>query len=110
MPEPDDSAAVFLALADANRRFVLEVLARRPTATATELAAELPVTRQAVAKHLELLRKAGLVRSTREGRESRYRLTPGPLSEAAQWLADVGGAWDKRLQALRTYVEDERRA
>jgi DNA-binding transcriptional ArsR family regulator len=105
---PDDLAPVFSALADGNRRFVLETLARRETATATELAAELPVTRQAVAKHLAALGDAGLVRATREGRESRYRLTPGPLGEAMAWLATVGAAWDERLASLRTYLERER--
>jgi DNA-binding transcriptional ArsR family regulator len=103
-----DPAAVFSALSDRNRRFLLETLARRETATATELAAELPVTRQAVAKHLAALGQAGLVRATREGRESRYRLTPGPLGEAMAWLVEVGGAWDERLASLRAYVEQER--
>jgi DNA-binding transcriptional ArsR family regulator len=105
-----DPATVFSALSDRNRRFVLETLARRETATATELAAELPVTRQAVAKHLAALGEAGLVRATREGRESRYRLTPGPLGEAMAWLAAVGVAWDERLGALRAHVEGERRS
>jgi DNA-binding transcriptional ArsR family regulator len=105
---PDDPAAVFAALSDSNRRFVLETLARRETATATELAAELPVTRQAVAKHLAALDEAGLVRATREGRESRYRLTPGPLGEAMEWLVSVGAAWDDRLGSLRAYVERDR--
>jgi DNA-binding transcriptional ArsR family regulator len=104
----DDSGAVFAALSDRNRRFVLETLARRETATATELAAELPVTRQAVAKHLAALDEAGLVRATREGRESRYRLTPGPLGEAMAWLVSVGAAWDERLGSLRAYVERDR--
>jgi DNA-binding transcriptional ArsR family regulator len=104
----DDPAAVFAALSDRNRRFVLETLARRETATATELAAELPVTRQAVAKHLAALGEAGLVDATREGRESRYRLTPGPLGDAMAWLVSVGAAWDERLGSLRAYVERER--
>jgi DNA-binding transcriptional ArsR family regulator len=102
---PDDAGAVFAALADRNRRFVLETLARRETATATELAAELPVTRQAVAKHLAALDEAGLVSATRAGRESRYRLTPGPLGDAVTWLASVGAAWDERLGSLRAHVE-----
>lgn len=105
---PADPAAVFSALADRNRRYVVETLARRETATATELAGDLPVTRQAVAKHLAALRAAGLVHATREGRESRYRLTPGPLSEAVAWLAAVGAEWDDRLGSLRAYVEGER--
>jgi DNA-binding transcriptional ArsR family regulator len=98
------SSDVFAALADPHRRFVLETLAQRGSATATELAAELPVTRQAVAKHLAALADAGLVESTRLGRESRYRLTPGPLDDALVWLERVGSQWDRRLAALRRHL------
>ena len=95
---------VFDALADPNRRFVLEALSQRDTATATELAAEMPVTRQAVAKHLAALNEAGLVESRREGRETRYELTPGPLATAMDWMAGVGAEWDSRLERLRTHL------
>ena len=100
----DAVGPVFSALADPRRRFVVETLARRETATATELAAELPVSRPAVVKHLTALGEAGLVEATREGRESRYRLTPGPLGEAMGWLATVGADWDARLEALRRHL------
>lgn len=99
---------VFAALADPSRRHLLETLARHE-ATATELAADLPVTRQAVAKHLAALRAAGLVDARRAGRETRYRLTPGPLEEALGWIADVGGAWDSRLAALRRHLVESKR-
>jgi DNA-binding transcriptional ArsR family regulator len=99
-----DAGRVFGALADPNRRALLESLSRRETATQTELAAELPVTRQAVAKHLAALAEAGLVEARREGRESRYRLTPGPLRDAMGWLATVGAAWDERLAALQRHL------
>lgn len=95
---------VFDALADPNRRRMLDVLAARETATPTELAAELPVTRQAVSKHLQALADAGLVEGERRGRETRYRLTPAPLAEAAGWIARVGGEWDERLAALRRHI------
>jgi DNA-binding transcriptional ArsR family regulator len=95
---------VFEALADPNRRRVLDFLSERETATATELATELPVTRQAVAKHLGTLRAAGLVEGERLGRETRYRLTPGPLAGAMEWMARVGGEWDARLAALRRHL------
>jgi DNA-binding transcriptional ArsR family regulator len=98
---------VFDALADPNRRYVLEALAQRETATATELAAEMPVTRQAVAKHLAALNEAGLVESRREGRETRYELTPGPLGAAMDWMAGVGAQWDSRLARLRTHLTGE---
>jgi DNA-binding transcriptional ArsR family regulator len=104
---PDDPAGrIFDALADPNRRYVLRTLAERETATATELAAELPVTRQAVAKHLAALSDAGLVASRRQGREKRYELTPAPLVEAMNWMAEVGSTWDQRLGALRRHLLD----
>jgi DNA-binding transcriptional ArsR family regulator len=95
---------VFAALADPSRRFIVEALAERGDATATELAAELPVTRQAVAKHLGALADAGLVDAARAGRETRYRLTPGPLVDAAAWMSRVGSEWDDRLAALAEVV------
>ena len=98
------SSDVFFALADPHRRYVLETLAARGSATATELAAELPVTRQAVAKHLAALGDAGLVSSRRAGRETRYRLTPAPLDEALSWIEQVGGRWDERLAALQRHL------
>jgi len=104
----DPTGRVFDALADPNRRFVVEALAERETATATELAAELPVTRQAVAKHLAALNEAGLVESRREGRETRYELTPGPLAAAMDWMASVGAEWDSRLARLRTHLDSSR--
>ena len=100
----DPTGRVFDALADPNRRYVVEALAERETATATELAAELPVSRQAVAKHLAALNHAGLVESRREGRETRYELTPGPLGDAMDWMASVGAEWDARLDALRAHL------
>ena len=96
--------AVFAALADPNRRFLVETLAARGTATATQLAAELPVTRQAVAKHLAALGEAGLVDATRAGRETRYQLTPGPLTDAIAWMERVGVQWDDRLEALQSHL------
>ena len=97
---------VFDALADPNRRFVLEVLAGRESASQSELAAQLPVTRQAVAKHLSTLHAAGLVRSERRGRETRYALDTGPLDEATAWLERVGSEWDGRLAGLARHVEE----
>ena len=79
----------------------MEALAGRDTATATELASELPVTRQAVSKHLNALGSAGLVASERRGRETHYRLTPEALSQALAWMEHVGTQWETRLAALR---------
>ena len=99
MPGTGAIDAVFDALSEPHRRQLLALIGERGEASATELAAELPVTRQAVSKHLASLTAAGLVASTREGREVRFRLTPAPLSEAAAWMAEVGAEWDVRLAA-----------
>jgi DNA-binding transcriptional ArsR family regulator len=92
--------AVFDALADPTRRRVLSLIGERGEATASGLARELPVSRQAVQKHLASLTAAGLVASRREGREVLFRLTPAPMSDAVGWMAEVGGQWDTRLAAL----------
>jgi DNA-binding transcriptional ArsR family regulator len=96
--------AVFAALADPTRRRVVQALAAGTTVTASELARDLPITRQAVAKHLTALGGAGLVACERRGREAHYRLTPAPLTEAADWMVAVGAQWDDRLEALRSHL------
>jgi DNA-binding transcriptional ArsR family regulator len=96
----DDSAgAVFGALADPMRRRLLSAIAEHPS-TATELATSLPISRQAVAKHLGSLSDAGLVDRERAGRDIRYHVTPAPLSSAVSWMAEMGSQWDVRLAAL----------
>jgi DNA-binding transcriptional ArsR family regulator len=87
---------------------VVETLARGGTVTASGLAAQLPITRQAVAKHLSALRGADLVTATRVGRETHYELRPRPLDDAAQWIQTVSAEWDARLGALRRSVEKRR--
>jgi len=99
MPSDDSAGAVFVALADPTRRQLLSTIAERP-ATATELAGALPISRQAVVKHLNALAQAGLLERLPSGRQVRYRVTPAPLSEAVSWMAEVGGQWDARLAAL----------
>jgi DNA-binding transcriptional ArsR family regulator len=97
---------VFSALSDPTRRQVIERLVARGGASATELAEELPVSRQAIAKHLLALNEAGLVTSEQSGRQKRYRLTPQPMGEVVGWMAEVGAEWDARLGALRREVGD----
>lgn len=101
MSSGDRSPEVFAALADPTRRRVLDELSKKGAASATELAGAMPVSRQAVAKHLAQLEEAGLVAGERSGRERRFRLTPGPMTDAVSWMADVGSQWDRRLDALR---------
>ena len=96
---------MFAALADSTRREIARLLAERGHSTPTELAARLPITRQAVTKHLVALAEAGLVRSSRHGRETRYRLTPRPFEAAALWMAALGAKWDERLESLRGLLE-----
>jgi DNA-binding transcriptional ArsR family regulator len=98
---------VFDALGDPTRRHIVESLSQRE-ASATQLAADLPVTRQAVAKHLTALREAGLVESRKQGRETLYRVNAEPLDAAAAWIVRVGGEWDARLERLRMLVESRR--
>ena len=93
--------AVFGALSDPTRRRLLSLLDERGEASATELARELPVSRQAVVKHLGALGGAGLVASRRDGREVLFRPTPEPMSDAMAWMTTVGAQWDERLAALQ---------
>lgn len=92
---------LFGALADPTRRQLLQHLLAKGPATATTLAAPLPVSRQAIVKHLQALEAAGLVAPVREGREVRYRATPERLASAVGWLLDAGGSWDRRIDRLR---------
>ena len=98
--------AVFDALGDPSRRTLVRAIAARGDATATELAADLPVTRQAVAKQLAALADAGLLRATRRGRETRYAVTPEPFGDAVGWMVEVGAAWDDRLARLGAALRD----
>jgi len=97
---------VFAALADPSRRSVLATLAADGPATATDLAARLPITRQAIAKHLALLTGAGLVTAEPgERRRVRYRVRTAPMRVAQQFLGVLAGDWDDRLGALKDHLE-----
>jgi DNA-binding transcriptional ArsR family regulator len=93
--------AIFGALSDRSRRDVMSFISEYGEVSASELAEEMPISRQAIAKHLAALADAGLVSAERAGRQVRYRLTPGPLNDAMRWMADVGAEWDARLDALQ---------
>jgi DNA-binding transcriptional ArsR family regulator len=99
---------VFAALADPTRRQLVGWLAARPS-TATELAGRLPITRQAVMKHLGVLNDAGLVNRERSGRQVCYRLEAQRLARATEWLAAVSARWERRLERLRRHLEEGER-
>jgi DNA-binding transcriptional ArsR family regulator len=102
----DAVGPVFAALADPTRRSVVELLLRERTTSVPALTAALPISRQAVAKHLATLDAAGLVeRVPAPGREVRYRLRDDGLSPAAAWLHDADAAWDGRLARLKQSLE-----
>ncbi|MEO7556341.1 MAG: metalloregulator ArsR/SmtB family transcription factor [Acidimicrobiales bacterium] len=105
MTRAERAGAVFLALADPTRREVLGLVGERGPLSATELAAELPVSRQAVAKHLDALNAAGLVAAAREGRAVRFSVAPEALDDAVSWMVAVGDRWDRRLVALHARAE-----
>jgi DNA-binding transcriptional ArsR family regulator len=105
-PEPSD--AVFAALADPTRRSILRAVAERGPVTATTLSDGLPISRQAVAKHLSLLRRAGLVVADRAGRETQFVAVGVPLEDLAAWADETGRRWDDRLTRLRERLSDRR--
>jgi DNA-binding transcriptional ArsR family regulator len=93
------------AIGDPTRRRLLDLLLMAGDGTATSLSDQLPVTRQAVAKHLGVLDRVGLVHVTPAGREMRYRVDGAQLARAAAQLSEVGSAWDARLQRIKTIAE-----
>lgn len=102
----DQFEEVFVALADPSRRAVLERLARDGEGTATTLSAELPISRQAIAKHLAQLDRAKLVESRREGREVLYSVRPDRLAATAEALETIAHSWDRALAALKRIAEE----
>jgi DNA-binding transcriptional ArsR family regulator len=99
--------AVFAAVADPTRRVLLERLRSGGPSSITALSDGLPMTRQAVTKHLDALRDAGLVRTSRHGRERVHVLEPEPLRAVEDWLRPYAEAWDRRLAALRRHLGED---
>ena len=98
-------ANLFSALGDPTRLDIFETLARQGSGTATALAGDLRISRQAVAKHLSILQDAGLAIAQRVGRETRFEPQPEALHEVADWVSSVEHAWDARLAALAKSLE-----
>lgn len=101
------SSDVFAALGDVTRRQLLLKLAESSPRTVTQLAAEFPITRQGITKHLDVLASAGLVHMKPHGRERRYTFAPEPLDGVAAWLDAVGLRWEGRLNRLKDLLESE---
>ncbi len=103
-----DPGSVFDALGDPTRRSLVAHLSSLGAASSTDLSRILPISRQAVSKHLDLLAEAGLVSSQRHGRTVVYKLTPEPFTDAVSWMSQVGAQWDERLGALRAQLRRRR--
>lgn len=102
----DAIGPVFAALADPTRRHVVETLVRDGSTSVPALSSALPISRQAIAKHLAALGEAGLIeRAPETGREVHYRLRPDALRPASAWLDETASAWDERLTRLKRAVE-----
>jgi len=104
-PRAADDDVLLAAVADPSRRRMLDILLERGEATATSLSAELPVTRQAIAKHLSVLERLGLVEARREGREVRYSVRADRLDEATEAMTRLASAWDRRLSRIKQLAE-----
>ncbi|MDT0306753.1 metalloregulator ArsR/SmtB family transcription factor [Streptomyces sp. DSM 44917] len=106
-PTADGDAvdSVLAALADPTRRQLLDLLSARGRATATTLAGELPISRQAVVKHLAVLDAAGLVSGVKAGREVRYTVRAEALDATARWMAALASDWDRRLARIKRAAE-----
>jgi DNA-binding transcriptional ArsR family regulator len=96
---------VFAALADPTRRQLLELLGGQAAASATALAGQLPVSRQAVVKHLAVLQRSDLVTRRRDGREVVFTVHPERLVAMASWMTSVAASWQERLQLLKQVAE-----
>lgn len=107
--ELDTVDSVLSALAEPTRRRLLDLLAEQGEVTATVLAEGLPVSRQAVVKHLGVLDTAGLVTSRRVGREVRYAVRPAALDATARWMSSLAADWDRRLAHIKLIAETAER-
>jgi DNA-binding transcriptional ArsR family regulator len=105
-PAVADTAPIFAALGDPMRLSLLSRLTDGQTRSIATLSADTTLSRQAITKHLHVLERAGLVRSTRTGRESRFAYVPEPINAARSYLDLVSAHWDAALCRLRAFVEE----
>ena len=106
MPAAAGEDLLWEAMTDSTRRKLLDLLVAHGRATATKLTADMPVSRQAISKHLTVLERAGLVECHKEGREVLYQLREQRLVEAAEALSDVARRWDRRLETIKHLAEE----
>lgn len=107
MTTDEQAQRVFLALADPTRRLLLQYLCEEGSGTAAGFATRLPITRQAIIKHLVTLEQVGLVTARQMGRERRYMPQPEGLQAVTTWIEEVSAQWDQRLATLRSYLLEE---
>jgi DNA-binding transcriptional ArsR family regulator len=105
MKQLSDDDDLWEAMADPTRRKLLDLLVARGEATATTLTADMPVSRQAISKHLSLLQRVGLIDGHRQGREVRYEVRAQRLAEATEALSEVANRWDRRLRVIKQLAE-----
>ena len=105
--DADRLDALLTAVTEPSRRRVLDLLLARGDATATTLARELPISRQAIVKHLALLDRVGLVEASRQGREVRYAVRPEQLELARRRMAEIAAEWDTRLATIKRLAETD---
>ncbi len=105
MNQPSDDDELWEAMADPTRRKLLDLLVALGQATATTLTADMPVSRQAISKHLALLQRVGLIDGHRQGREVRYEVREERLVEATSALSEVANRWDRRLRTIKQLAE-----
>ena len=108
MSDEEQRQKLFLAISDPTRRKMIEVLAAEGEKTPTELAQTLPITRQGVSKHMQILANAGLVEVRQMGRDRYYKLRPEQLAETTSWVDRVKAQWNRRLEALARYLDEEK--
>jgi DNA-binding transcriptional ArsR family regulator len=105
MNQSSDDDDLWEAMADPTRRKLLDLLVARGQATATMLTADMPVSRQAISKHLVVLERVGLIDGHRQGREVRYEVREQRLADATDALSEVANRWDRRLRAIKQLAE-----
>lgn len=106
-PATPSVSRIFSALGDPTRLHLVQRLVERSPRSVTELGDGLPVTRQGVTKHLQVLEEAGVVTARKQGRERLYTLEDFPLRQAREFLAGISAGWDRALSRLREQVEED---